>query len=73
MTKKFIINHTNRLIEIATNIARENNIRRIPYPSNGFKKEKDYKKYLNNLLNFIDKPELYHLTKPNDFNSKFIN
>lgn len=73
MTSKFLINHTNKLIKIATNIARNNDIKRIPYPSNGFKNEKDYHKYLNNLLNFIDKPELYAFTRPNDLNSKIIN
>lgn len=63
MNKTFFVNHTNRLLQIANNISMSKNINKIPFPKDNFKSGKDYKTFLNNLTNFIDKPELFFLSK----------
>ena len=58
---KLLINHSNKLINTARVIAKVNNITQIPAPSPTFKNKKAFEKYLNNLTNFIQKPELFYL------------
>ena len=60
---KFLLQHTNNLIKSAISVANSNNIKHIPYPKNNFKNKKIFELYLNNLTNFIDKPELFYLNK----------
>jgi len=73
MNKNFLHRHTNRLIKIATNVAKSNEINEIPYPKIMNSKH-EYESYMKHLLNFIDKPELYSFVKrDNNFSTLNIN
>lgn len=61
--KRLIIQHTNRLVKCATKVAQDNNIKVIPYPSKQFNSNKSVGKYLDNLTNFIEKPELFYMSQ----------
>jgi hypothetical protein len=70
---KLIIQHTNRLVRCATKVAQDNNIKVIPFPKNHFKSSKCLDNYLNNLTNFIERPELYYLSKNSNVNIEQLN
>ena len=63
LMKRLIIQHTNRLIKCATKVAQDNNIKVIPYPNKQFSSNKSFEKYLGNLTNFIERPELFYRVK----------
>lgn len=62
-SRNFFVNHTNRLIQIAKNISIENSLGCFPYPKKPFKSDKEYQTFIKGLTNFIDKPELFYLSK----------